>query len=476
MTDLPSHPCDASLTVIASALRDRKISVVEVTQASLQRLKARGAEMNAVAGIDEVDALVQAERADASDLAGSLAGVPLAHKDMYYRPGRVSGCGSKIREDFMPDVLSGVLRNLDNAGALDVARLNMVEFALGVTGHNEITGNVKNPWNPDHMTGGSSSGSGSMVAARATFGALGSDTGGSVRLPASCCGVVGMKVTMGRVSRYGAMPLSFTLDTVGPLTRTVRDNAMMLAAMAGYDDNDPSSANVPVDDYIAGLETGVKDLKIGIPTSHFFDDITPELGDRFNAAVDVLKAAGATFVDVDLPKRMAVTNALTSLITASEGAALHQHWLETRGDDYGVQTFGRFAGGLATPASRYVQALNLRTELLAEFNEMVFGNVDVLMTPMMVMDVPTIAESDVGADATAAAMLSKVGHCSRPVNFLGLPGLAVPSGFAKSGLPSSIQFVGRPFDEATLYRVGRAYERETDWTTYAPDVSEWSQS
>jgi len=476
MTDLPSNPCDASLTAIASALRARKISSVEVTQASLQRLKARGAEMNAIAGIDEADALAQAERADASDLSGPLAGVPLSHKDMYYRPGRISGCGSKIRENFMPDVLSGALRNLDNAGALDIARLNMVEFALGVTGHNEITGNVRNPWNPDHMTGGSSSGSGSMVAARATFGALGSDTGGSVRLPAACCGVVGMKVTMGRVSRFGAMPLSYTLDTVGPLTRTVRDNAMMLAALAGYDDNDPSSANVPVDDYLSGLETGVKDLKIGIPTSHFFDDIDPEIGDRFTATVDVLKAAGATFVDVDLPKRIAVTNALTSLITASEGAALHQHWLETRGDDYGVQTFGRFAGGLATPASRYIQALNLRTELLAEFNEMVFGHVDVMMTPMMIMDVPTIAESAVGADEKAAAMLAKVGHCSRPVNFLGLPGLAVPSGFAKSGLPSSIQFVGRPFDEATLYRVGRAYERETDWITHAPDVSAWAQS
>ena len=476
MTDLPSNPCDASLTAIASALRTRKISAVEVTQASLQRLKARGAEMNAVAGIDEADALAQAERADASDMSGPLAGVPLAHKDMYYRPGRISACGSKIREDFMPDVLSGALKNLDNAGALDIARLNMVEFALGVTGHNEITGNVKTPWNPDHMTGGSSSGSGSMVAARATFGALGSDTGGSVRLPAACCGVVGMKVTMGRVSRYGAMPLSFTLDTVGPLTRTIRDNAMMLAALAGYDDNDPSSANVPVDDYLAGLETGVKGLKVGIPTSHFFDDISPELGDRFTAAVDVLKAAGANIVDVDLPERIVVTNALTSLITASEGAALHQHWLETRGDDYGVQTFGRFAGGLATPASRYVQALNLRTELLAEFNEMVFGAADVMMTPMMIMDVPTIAAADVGADAKAAAMLSKVGHCSRPVNFLGLPGLAVPSGFAKSGLPSSIQFVGRPFDEATLYRVGRAYERETNWITQAPDVSAWAQS
>ena len=476
MTDLPANPCDASLAQIATAIRERKISSVEVTLASLQRLKARGAEMNAVAGIDDGDALAQAERADATDMRGPLAGVPLAHKDMYYRPGRISACGSKIRENFVPDVLSGALRKLDEAGALDIARLNMVEFALGVTGHNEITGNVRNPWNPDHITGGSSSGSGSMVAARATFGALGSDTGGSIRLPAACCGVVGMKVTMGRVSRYGAMPLSYTLDTVGPLTRTVRDNAMMLAALAGYDGNDPSSANEPVGAYVEGLETGVKDLTIGVPTSHFLDDISPELGDRFQATVDILKAAGATIIDVDMPSRIGVTNALTSIVTSAEGAAIHQHWMETRPDDYGTQTFSRFAGGLSTPATRYIQALNLRTDMLAEFNEMVFGNVDVLMTPMMTMDIPTIAETDVRDGENAAELLGKVGHCSRPVNFLGLPGLAVPSGFAKSGLPSSVQFIGRPFDEATLYRVGRAYERETDWTDQMPDVSGWAQS
>jgi aspartyl-tRNA(Asn)/glutamyl-tRNA(Gln) amidotransferase subunit A len=476
VTELPSNPCDASLAQIATALRDRKISSVEVTQASLQRLRSRGAEMNAIAGIDEADALAQAERADATGLGGLLAGVPLAHKDMYYRPGRISACGSKIRENFVPDILSGALRKLDEAGALDIARLNMVEFALGVTGHNEITGNVRNPWNPEHITGGSSSGSGSMVAARATFGALGSDTGGSVRLPAACCGVVGMKVTMGRVSRYGAMPLSYTLDTVGPLTRTVRDNAMMLAALAGYDENDPSSANEPVGAYVEGLETGVKNLTIGVPTSHFLDDITPELGDRYHATVDILKAAGANIVDVDMPSRIDVTNALTSIVTSAEGAAFHQHWMETRPDDYGAQTFSRFAGGLSTPATRYIQALNLRTDMLAEFNEMVFGKVDVLMTPMMTMDVPTIAETDVRDGENAAELLGKVGHCSRPVNFLGLPGLAVPSGFTKSGLPSSVQFVGRPFDEATLYRVGRAYERETDWTDQMPDVRGWAQS
>jgi aspartyl-tRNA(Asn)/glutamyl-tRNA(Gln) amidotransferase subunit A len=474
VSTLPSNPCDASLVEIAAALKSGAVSSVEVTEASLARLATAGQALTAVVGCNPDDALRQAAAADASPKSAALAGVPLAHKDMFYRPGRLSECGSKVRQGFMPDILSGALKKLDQAGALDIARLNMAEFAFGVTGHNEATGDACNPWNPAHMTGGSSSGSAAMVAARATFGALGSDTGGSVRLPAACCGIVGMNVTMGRVSRFGAMPLSYTLDTIGPLTRTVSDNALMLSQMAGHDPDDPSSVDVAVDDYLGALEGGVKGLKIGLPKSHFMDGMTAELEAMFAAAVAVLKKSGAIFVDVDLPDAIRYTNALTSLITATEGAALHQHWMETRGDLYGAQTFGRLAGGLATPASRYIQALELRTEVLAAFNECVFRNVDVMMTPMMIMDVPTREESDVRAGPNAAEMLSRIGHCSRPINFLGLPGLSVPSGFTKAGLPSSLQFVGRPFDEATLYRVGRAYERETEWYKTAPDESAWS--
>lgn len=473
MTDLPANPCDASLSEIAAAIKAGKISSYEVTEASIERLTKRGAALNLVAGMDADDAYRQAREADANPQVTPLWGVPLAHKDMFYRPGRLSECGSKIRKGFMPDQLSGALKRLDGAGALDIARLNMVEFALGVTGHNEITGNVRNPWNPAHITGGSSSGSGAAVAARATFAALGSDTGGSVRLPAACCGVVGMKVTMGRVSRFGAMPLSYTLDTIGPLTRTVADNALMLSVIAGYDADDPSSADVPVQNYLGGLEEGATGLKVGLPTSHFMDGMTDELARRFNDAVDVMRKAGAEIIDIDLPDGIQYSNALTSLITATEGSALHQHWMETRGDEYGKQTFARFAGGFATPATRYVQALNLRSSMLAEFNEMVFRQVDALMTPMMIMDVPTIAETDVRDGPNAAELLTRVGHCSRPINYLGLPGLSVPSGFTAAGLPSSIQFVGRPFDEATLYRLGRAYERETEWFKTSPDAAAW---
>lgn len=473
MTDLPTNPCDATLLSIADALRRRSISAREVTDACIDRLRARGGPLNAIAGIDIADAQAQAKAADVHPSPGVLAGVPLAHKDMFYRPGRPTECGSKVRKGYMPDHLSGALRKLDEAGALDIARLNMAEFAFGVTGHNEITGDVRNPWNPDHMTGGSSSGSGAMVAARATFGALGSDTGGSVRLPAACCGVVGMKVTVGRVSRYGAMPLSHSLDTIGPLTRTVSDNALMLSVIAGRDTDDASSADIGVPDYLATIEDGVRGLKIGIPTTQFRDGMPDELHRRFDDARAVLEKSGAIITDIDVPENLALTNGLTSLITSTEGGALHQHWLETRGDEYGAQTFGRLAGGLTTPASRYIQALNLRTQFLAEFNDVVFSKVDVVMTPMMAMHVPTIAESDVKAGPGATDLLIRVGQCSRPVNFLGLPGLSVPTGFTAAGLPSSAQFIGRPFDEVTLYRVGRTYERETEWHKVAPDCAAW---
>ncbi|MEQ9360203.1 MAG: amidase, partial [Rhodospirillales bacterium] len=265
MTKPPADPAFMTLAEAAAAIAAGDISSRELTEACLTRMTAFNPKVNALAGLDEADALAQADAADQArakggDL-GALHGVPLAHKDMYYRRGRVSACGSAIRKDFRPDHTATELERLDAAGALDIARLNMVEFAFGVTGHNDVAGTPRNPWNTDHMTGGSSSGSGVAVASRMCFGALGSDTGGSIRLPAACCGLVGMKPTYGRVSRHGAMPLAHSLDTVGPLTRTVRDNALIMQTIAGQDANDPVTAGTPVGDYLAGLDKDVRGLR-----------------------------------------------------------------------------------------------------------------------------------------------------------------------------------------------------------------------
>jgi aspartyl-tRNA(Asn)/glutamyl-tRNA(Gln) amidotransferase subunit A len=473
-----TDPAFMTLAQAAAAIKSGELSSRELTQACLTRMAAHGDTLHAIAGLDPDAALAQADAADAAcaktKKAGGdlppLHGVPLAHKDMYYRAGRVSACGSRIRADFVPDHTATALERLDAAGALDIARLNMVEFALGVTGHNDVVGTPKNPWNTGHMTGGSSSGSGAAVAARMCFGALGSDTGGSIRLPAACCGLAGMKPTYGRVSRHGAMPLAHSLDTVGPLTRTVRDNALMLQAIAGHDPNDPVTAETPVGDYAAELERPVKGLRVGMPENFFYDPVTPEVRALVEASLKVYEDLGCEIVAVGLPDAVRIMNRLNNLITATEGAALHAGWLAERAEDYGPQTRARLTIGLFTPASVYLRVQALRKQLVREFVDAVFTKVDALHTPLMIVPVPTLAESNMASNPGFAEYLLQIGHTTRPGNFLGLPGLSVPCGFTENGLPCSFQLMGRPYSEGLLYRLGHAYQQATDWHERAPDL------
>jgi aspartyl-tRNA(Asn)/glutamyl-tRNA(Gln) amidotransferase subunit A len=470
MTD----PAFLSLSEAAAAIARRKVSSVELTQACLARMERLGARLNCIAAVDAEAALGQARKADRElkrgRKRGPLHGVPLAHKDMYYRKGRVSGCGSRIRKDFVPDHTATVLERLDAAGALDIARLNMVEFALGITGHNEITGHVRNPWNPAHITGGSSSGSASAVAARLVYGTLGSDTGGSIRFPAACCGLVGIKATNGRVSRHGAMPLSFSFDNVGPLARTTRDAALILQTIAGFDERDPTSSRRPVGSFLGELEKGAKGLRVGVPENYFYDSLAPEAEKPVRASLEVLRRAGARLVSVRVPDSVSSTNAMTTSSIVAEGAGLHARWLRERPQDYGTQTRGRLMLGMLCPASRYVEMLNLRAPIAAEFVDAVFAKADVLHTPVLPVEVPTIAETDMAANPGFLALLRGLGHATRPFSFMGLPAISVPCGFTANGLPASFQLAGRPFDEATLFRVARAYERECDWHARAPEL------
>jgi len=463
-----------TLVDVANEIAAGHLSSLEVTEACLSRIEDIAPRLDCIAGIDPDSIRAQARTADETRARGNangpLHGVPLAHKDMYYRQGRISGCGSKIRADFVPDHTSSALRRLDQAGALDIARLNMVEFALGVTGHNDVMPTPRNPWNTEHFTGGSSSGSGAAVAARLVYGALGSDTGGSIRLPAACCGLVGMKPTLGRVSRYGAMPLSHSLDTVGPLTRTVRDNALMLRTIAGKDGNDPTTSPLPVPDFLDAISDGVKGLRIGVPNTHFYDGIDAEVEKLVRASLDVYEAAGAKIIPLDLPASISATNAMTSLITAVEGSTLHFKWLRERYEEYGTQTRTRFSMGLLTPATVYHRAISMRTKILTDFAKAVFDKADVLHTPVVNLPVPKYSKSDTVADQAFLDLIGRIGHCTRPINYLGLPGLNVPCGFTDNGLPCSFQLVGRPFDEKTLYRAGFTYECETDWSDKIPPI------
>jgi len=463
-----------TLVDVAKQIADGHLSSLEVTEACLQRIEDLAPKLKCIADIDPDAARDQARKADdkraKSGATGPLHGVPLAHKDMYYRKGRISGCGSKIRADFVSDHTSSALTRLDDAGALDIARLNMVEFALGVTGHNDVMPTPRNPWNTEHFTGGSSSGSGASVAARLVYAALGSDTGGSIRLPAACCGLVGMKPTLGRVSRYGAMPLSHSLDTVGPLTRTVGDNALVLQTIAGEDKKDPTTSALAVADYTGQIDIGVKGLRIGVPNRHFYDGIDAGVETLVRASLDTYAAAGAEIVAIDIPESIAATNIMTSLITAVEGSTLHYEWLRDRYDDYGAQTRTRFSMGLMTPATVYHQALSMRAKILQDFAKAVFDKADILHTPMITMPIPKYSKSDSVGDQAFLDLITRFGQCTRPINYLGLPGLNVPCGFTDNGLPCSFQLVGRPFDEKTLYRAGYAYERENNWVNMVPEV------
>jgi aspartyl-tRNA(Asn)/glutamyl-tRNA(Gln) amidotransferase subunit A len=464
------EPALMSLTSIAKAIAEKQFSSREVTQSCLARIDQWQPRLNAFVAIEAEAALAAADAADAAlakgERRGGLHGVPLAHKDMYYEAGKVVTCGSKIRRDFVATTTSTALQRLKDAGTVRLGSLQMAEFAYGPTGHNAHFGPVHNPWHVDHVTGGSSSGSGAAVAARLTFAALGSDTGGSVRMPAHFCGVTGLKTTVGRVSRAGAMPLSQSLDTVGPLAQTAQDCALLLGLMAGADPEDPTASAGPVPDYMAATLAPIKGLTVGVPANFYVDDLDAEVARVLDETVAVLKREGATIVQVELPDQRQLASA-SQLVLAVEAAAFHKRWMIERPQDYGPQVRMRLENGLSVPAVTYLEAMRWRGQALAA-HAAATAKVDAVIAPVSPVPAPTIAESDVGNAPDAEAVIQRLTRFTRPVNYLGLPSLAIPSGFTRSGLPVGLQLIGRSFDEATLLRIGAAFQRATDFHDRVP--------
>jgi aspartyl-tRNA(Asn)/glutamyl-tRNA(Gln) amidotransferase subunit A len=459
-----------SLTEIAQAIRTGEVSSLEVIDAILRALEEEGPIYLAVAGLDAGRAREQAALCDAElarrQTRGPLHGVPMAHKDMFYRAGRVTACGTRIRKGWVASTTATVLTRLDHAGAIDVGRLNMVEWALGLTGHNAITGTPRNPWDLARITGGSSSGPVASVAARLNFASLGSDTGGSIRFPAGCTNLVGLKPTYGRVSRYGAMPLSPSLDHVGPLTRTVEDAALLLEIIAGRDADDPTTSLRDVPDCRRQLEEPVRGLRVGVPRRHEVE-IDPGVQTLLDGSIETLRRLGIAIVPVDLPS-FELVNVWRRQVMMAEAAAIHRHWLSSRRDDYAPTTLARMEPGLAISAVDYLEALRRRGPTTESFVDAVFAQVDVLHLPVMPEPVPKITESDIGARPDWVEFINRLGWFMGPINYLGLPALALPIGFTGDGLPNAMQLVGRPFDEATLLRLGWAYEQETGFPRQAP--------
>jgi aspartyl-tRNA(Asn)/glutamyl-tRNA(Gln) amidotransferase subunit A len=455
---------------LRAAILRREVTAVAAAKASLAALDRWQGVTNALARPRAEQALTAAAAIDAAIAdgrdPGPLAGVPMAHKDMYYRAGELAECGAKLRRGHVPSVTSTALSRLDAAGSVQVACLNMAEFAFNPTGHNDHTGHVRNPWNQAHITGGSSSGSGAAVAARATFAALGSDTGGSIRLPASICGVTGLKPTWGLVSRAGAMPLSASLDTVGPLAKSAHDCAMVTQAIAGADPDDPDCSTRKVPDYLAAIAGGANGLVIGVDRGFLWEGIHAEVAALLDQAIEAWRAAGATVVEVSAPHLPEVRTLIGTVILA-ESAALHAAMLREGADSYTEAVRGRLESGLAIPAATYLDAMRARGPITHAFCEAVFSRCDALFAPVLLDPVPTIAETEIGVPG-AGRWYATIPRNTRLFNYLGLPGLSLPSGFTGNGLPCGHQIIGRPFDEATLFRLGHAFQRVTDWHLKAP--------
>jgi aspartyl-tRNA(Asn)/glutamyl-tRNA(Gln) amidotransferase subunit A len=468
-----SDPCLLELTEISDAIAAGRISSVEATQACLNRIKAWQPEVNAFIRLDEEQALRTAAERDrelaAGHRRGPLHGVPLAHKDLLYRKGKVTTGGSKILRDVQAETTSTLLERLDAAGAVDLGTLNMSEFAAGPTGHNVHYGPARNPYDRSRITGGSSSGSGAAVGARMVFGSLGSDTGGSIRLPAAACNVVGLKATYGRVSRHGAVARSWSLDYIGPLARTARDCAAIFAAIAGHDPRDQSTSRRPVPDLSDQENTSLAGIRIGVPGDEVLNTIDPAIADVLQASHRVLQARGATLREVPFPDLPKLAD-IGETIIKSEAATMHREWIRTRPLDYATQVRVRIEAGFYIPATQYLDALRLRRVLLEQFLAETMVEIDLLHAPVIPFPLPTIAETDVEAEGGDAVMrvVRSMTTYTRPFNFLGVPAISVPCGLDPAGLPVAFQLIGRPFDEGLCLRAAGAYQAETGFHQASP--------
>ena len=454
---------DLGIAELGRRYRSRELSPVDVAAAHLARIERLDKTLNCYVTVTADRALADARAAESaikSGAAGPLAGIPVAYKDLYATRGILTTAGSAVLGDWVPDRDATCVSRLQHAGMVMLGKLITHEFAFGIQfpGHRFLP--ARNPWNLDHIPGGSSSGSGAALAAGLTVGALGSDTGGSIRGPAAFCGIVGLKPTYGRASRAGVVTLSWTLDHTGPMARTVEDCALMLQALAGYDPADPASSREPVADYVAPLGQGIKGLRVGVPRDYFLHDVKPEVADAFESAMGTLRQLGAEVRDVRIPSIWAAPAFMVIMLT--EAFAYHARDLRERPHLYGDVLREKLMAGALFTADEYVQAQRLRARLREDMHQ-ALTEVDLLATPTTPGTAPAFS---VVLDPTFPFARSNMA----PFNMAGLPALALPCGFAPNGLPISLQLAGRPFDEATVLRAGHAYEQATEWHRRRPPV------
>lgn len=459
------QPFELTLADAARQIRTKELSPVELTQSVLARIEAINPEVNAFSNITAElanDAAARAAREIAAGRhRGPLHGIPIGVKEIYDMAGVPSTSSSRVRADHIPSVDSAVVAKLRQAGAVVVGRTHSHEFAYGV-----VTPQTRNPWRWDRIAGGSSGGSAAAVVVGACFVGLGSDTAGSIRIPAALCGAVGLKPTYGRVSRAGVTPFSWSLDHVGPLTRTVEDAALVMNVMAGHDPNDPGSSDVPVPDFPAGLGDDVAGTTAGIPANFFNDRVDPEIRIAVESACVRLAELGVRLREVELPMADEVM-ATEFAILRPEASSYHRQMLRERGDRYTDDVREALLAGFSVSAVDYVDAQQKRERFRQQWRKL-FDEIDVLLTPTVPVAAMEATKPQVRwPDGLTEGPVDAYIRFSAPANLAGLPALSVPCGFTSAGLPVGLQIIGRAFDEPTVLRVGHAYQTAEAWATLA---------
>jgi aspartyl-tRNA(Asn)/glutamyl-tRNA(Gln) amidotransferase subunit A len=453
MTDI------TSISQLAPRLRRREISPVDVTRDCLARIERLNPSLNAFITVMAESALAEARQAEAEILRGewrgALHGVPVALKDLIDTAGVRTTAASALYKDRVPDEDADVVRRLRLAGAVILGKNNLHECAYGGSSLVSYFGDVHNPWDLGRVAGGSSGGSAAAVAAGLAYAAIGTDTAGSIREPAALCGCVGIKPTYGRVSSRGVIPLSPSLDHIGPLAATVTDVAIVLQAIAGYDAADITSADVPVADYVSGLGEGVKSLRVGVPRGYFFDELDAEVASAVEHALRGMQSLGAELRDVQLDVPT------DRMLQTAEAYAFHAENVAKNPELYFPETLRRIRAGEGVSAGEYIQRRREQDEARRSIRA-VFADVDVLVTPTMPMPAPAIAELRADPEALRPAEL-KLLHNTRPFNVWGLPAISVPCGFTESGLPIGLQIAGPHWREDLVLRAAYAYEQATAW-------------
>ena len=457
-----------TLTQASEHIASGEVSPVELVETAVARIEQHDGQIGAFSARTVDSALSEARRAAdriaRGDVLSPLHGIPIAVKTLIDRAGVESTSSSAVRKGRIPDTDATVVSRLKEAGAILVGQTHTHEFAYGV-----LTPTTRNPWNTDYVPGGSSGGSGAAVAAGMALGAIGTDTGGSVRIPSSVCGITGIKPTFGLVPRTGVMQLSSSLDHVGPMARTVSDNALLLQQIAGYDRRDTASTDPRIPDYRSALTGDVDETVIGVPSNFFFDHIDAEVESSFRDAIDLLEQAGARVREVEIPYADQYVG-VEFAILASEASEIHRDAIRRVPELYTEDVRQLLEAGEFILATDYIKALKARTMIRDAWQDM-FDGLDVVIAPTLPMPAVRAGQMEYRfADGTVDSPINAYVRASAPGNVTGLPAMSVPCGFSTTGLPIGMQIFGRPFDEPTVFRVGHAYEARTDFTQRVPDA------